>query len=69
MLTYIITILFIIGLIGIYVLATHLNSKVKIPEGCMEAYLEAQKCETCASHSGGSCGYGAALEMMKEVRI
>lgn len=69
MITYLILIGFIIGFIGIYVLATHLNSKVEIPEGCMEAYLEAQKCETCASKSGGSCGYGAALEMMKEVRI
>jgi hypothetical protein len=67
--TYILTVLFIIGFIGIYILATHLNSKVAIPKECMEAYLEAQACETCASRSGGSCGYSAALEFMKEVKI
>jgi len=56
------------GFIGLYILAMALNAKVKIPESCKEAYLEAQSCESCSSHGGG-CGFNDALEFMKEVKI
>lgn len=53
--------------IGLYIITMALNAKVKIPESCKEAYLEAQSCESCSSHGGG-CGFNDALEFMKEVK-
>ena len=66
--TYLILIAFIIGFIGLYMLATTLNAKVPIPESCKAAYIEAQSCESCASRGGGSCGFSDAIEFMKEVK-
>lgn len=61
----------LIVLMLIFVAATYLNQKVEVPESCKAAYLEAQSCETCGSHSkeGSSCGFQGALEFMKEVKL
>ncbi len=67
-------ILIIMGVVGgfilLYVGTMYLNDRVKIPESCKEAYLEAQTCESCSTSSGPkSCNFHDTLEFLKEVKL
>ncbi len=58
------------GFILLYIGTMYLNDKVKVPESCKEAYLEAQTCESCAHGDGPkSCNFNDTLEFLKEVKL
>jgi zona occludens toxin (predicted ATPase) len=62
-----ILLLVIIVLVGTFIGSIYLNNSVPVPEGCEDAYHEAQACDTC-SKRGGACGLQDALKFMKEVK-
>ncbi|MBN2300797.1 MAG: hypothetical protein JXC31_06405 [Acholeplasmataceae bacterium] len=65
-----ITIGVVSGIILLYVVTMYLNERVKVPESCKEAYLEAQTCETCNTNGGSkSCNFNDTLEFLKEVKL
>ncbi len=56
--------------IFLYIGTMYLNDRVKVPESCKEAYLEAQSCETCNRVSDPkSCTFKNTLEFLKEVKL
>ncbi|PKK96472.1 MAG: hypothetical protein CVV58_06195 [Tenericutes bacterium HGW-Tenericutes-3] len=58
------------GFILLYIGTMYLNDRVKVPESCKAAYLEAQSCESCASRDGkSSCNFNDTLEFLKEVKL
>jgi hypothetical protein len=58
------------GFILLYIGTIYLNDKVKVPESCKEAYLEAQSCESCATSAGSkSCNFKDTIEFLKEVKL
>ena len=58
------------AIILLYVVTMFLNERVKVPESCREAYLEAQSCETCNTNDGSkSCNFRDTLEFLKEVKL
>ncbi|MBE0700268.1 MAG: hypothetical protein IH571_01145 [Acholeplasmataceae bacterium] len=61
---YAILIFAIVTLVALFVGSRALNEKAAIPEGCQEAYLEAQSCETCGTKTN-SCGFKDALQFME----
>jgi len=50
-----------------YIAVSYQNDKTKVPEGCQEAYNEAQNCSACGSKN--SCGIRKAIIEMKETNL
>ncbi len=64
----------VLFLIILYVGTGILNDKTKIPEGCEQAYIDAQSCESCSVAGTSSCSLTdpklqETLEFMKEVKL
>jgi len=58
------------GFILLYIGTMYLNDKVKVPENCKDAYLEAQSCESCSTSGGSkSCNFKDTIEFLKEVKL
>ncbi len=65
-----ITVGIVSAIIALYVGTMLLNEKVKVPESCKEAYLEAQACETCSTAGNSkSCNFKETIEFLKEVKL
>ncbi len=71
----IIAIAAVIIIVFLYVGTGLLNDKAGVPEGCEQAYAEAQNCEACNAAGSSSCSLSSdskfqdALEFMKEVKL
>jgi len=65
----------VIIMVFLYVGTMILNDHVGVPEGCEQAYLEAQECESCNIAGSDACPansddmFKEAIEFMKEVKI
>lgn len=66
-----ITMVFVMGLIFLFVGALYLNAQTEVPESCQEAYDNASGCGSCSSNdgSGHHCGFKETLEFLKEIKI
>lgn len=70
-----IAVIAVVLIVFLYVGTMLLNDKAGVPEGCEQAYLEAQECESCHVAGTDSCGltkepmFQEALEFMKEVKL
>lgn len=69
-----IAIISVIFIVFLYVGTMVLNNRTPIPQGCEQAYMEAQECESCSSNGSASCSIGDpkfidAIEFMKEVKL
>ncbi len=71
----IIAIVAVIIIVFLYVGTGLLNDKAGIPEGCEQAYQDAQNCEACGAAGSDACSLNSdskfqeALEFMKEVKL
>jgi hypothetical protein len=65
----------VIIIVFLYVGTMLLNDHAGVPEGCEQAYMEAQECESCNISGSEACPatsddmFKDAIEFMKEVKI
>ena len=70
-----IAILATLVIVFLYVGTGILNDRAGVPEGCEEAYMEAQECESCnivgtdACHINSEPKFQDAIQFMKEVKL
>ncbi len=60
-------ILFLIVIIGGYIITSYYNRKTEVPESCQEKYLEAQSCTLCGQRN--TCSISKLQDLMKETKL
>ncbi len=60
-------ILFMVVIIGGYIITSYYNKKTEIPESCKEKYIEAQSCTLCGQRN--VCSIHKLQELMKETKL
>ncbi|MFA5720469.1 MAG: hypothetical protein WC939_05375 [Acholeplasmataceae bacterium] len=63
----IIGIIIVALVISLYLVISYFNHKTPIPEGCEEAFNEAQGCTLCAQRK--TCGLIQKLDNIKEIKL
>ena len=67
MLGPIIGIIILAVVVSLYLVVSYYNNKSPVPEGCEQAYLDAQNCTLCAQRQ--SCGLRQTLDNIKEIKL